>query len=290
YSAVGNHDVGGARGAPSLRMHGACGEAAAPPGARGGAAGARARWRWRCPGMGPYSVSEDWRAAGFDLAPLPAGLVDLLVLNTNKFQIGMRLQDGEFDWDAQKRWLRDALRQSECTWKLVVGHHPVEFVPHSLLEHAVPGLRWLTATFMTGKPLLKKLFSSSVADVIITEGADAYLCGHQHLMAHLVRRVLPRRLALRRHPGARPGCSYVIVGSSSKTERGDGWLGAVSALVRRKLEDTRRKMRELWWSERIGFCSVQACPRRLRFEFFSVNQAGEASSVYEYSINRSASG
>merc|ERR1719362_717900 len=214
------------------------------------------------------------------VSPLPNGLVDIFAINSNKFQMTF---DRSFNWDDQKRWLRDRLARSSAAWRLVVGHHPIEFVPYSILEHTVPGLRWLAATFMTGKPLLKKVYSNSMADVILTGGTDMYMCGHQHLMAHLIREQLPKRLRLLSKPRPNLNCSFVIVGSSSKTEKDLDNPKTVHPRVLRKLQNQKKKMREFWYEESVGFVAVRATAFELHYEFFALDpESGDSRTIYEF--------
>jgi hypothetical protein len=36
--------------------------------------------------------------------------------------------------------------------QIVAGHHPIELIPQSFLEHAIPGVYFLTSGFMKGAP------------------------------------------------------------------------------------------------------------------------------------------
>ena len=69
---------------------------------------------------------------------------------------------------------------------------------------------------------------------IVRRGADLYLCGHQHLMAHM------RVAAQRDHRGDETRCHFAIVGNSSKLEQDEGdfdadfaWAAVASHTARR---------------------------------------------------------
>ena len=62
-----------------------------------------------------------------------------------------------------------------------------------------------------------KMRQTGMRDVVIAAGADVYLCGHQHLMAHLKRK--PEEPKWTGKTGAGDGAlDYAILGSSSKLE------------------------------------------------------------------------
>ena len=53
----------------------------------------------------------------------------------------------------------------------MVGHHPIEYIPISFLEHGLPGVQWLTAGFMKGH-LTSRMRQTAMRDVIVQGGAD----------------------------------------------------------------------------------------------------------------------
>lgn len=85
----------------------------------------------------------------------------VLILNTNKTKgvlnfLGLSkgsLEESEMSWGDQKDWLQEHLQSSSAAWKVpawhqsfqtleihlqvVVGHHPIELIPHSFVEHGV---------------------------------------------------------------------------------------------------------------------------------------------------------
>eukprot|EP00811_Abedinium_folium_P032311 NODE_5367_length_1778_cov_5.918837.p1 GENE.NODE_5367_length_1778_cov_5.918837~~NODE_5367_length_1778_cov_5.918837.p1 ORF type:complete len:520 (-),score=133.58 NODE_5367_length_1778_cov_5.918837:218-1723(-) len=221
---LGNHDVGGNnagwhwhRGRNGLR----------------GAAG----WRWLCPA--PAFALDD-------VCPGLAGPVDLVVINTNKLRTVSRLTaparghylaaDGSparpfYQSTEHGQWWRDQKLALEHhfqaagpraavggRWRIIVGHHPCEFADDAGIsaytEHRLPIAKYFATTYMRGGPKASKC-RWGLAHVLRRE-ADLYICGHQHLMAHLV-------LALKeRRPADERDCEFTIVGSSSKTEQDEG--------------------------------------------------------------------
>lgn len=306
YLCLGNHDVKEKVSKLHLRKHGTFGNA---PEDNVNSEGTGRSWTWRCPSSHAHRLCDDWDSNPA-WPPFPSHLVDIFVVNTSKFQM---LLDRSFDWDEQKRWVREGLRNSNASWKIVVGHHPIEYLPYSFAEHALKGVKYFTTTFMKGG-VLNKMNPHSFADAIITGGANAYICGHQHLMAHLVRLNLPRRLAMRSRD-VRSDCQYMIVGSSSKTEQdeedfasrrhvsdesevahsqekdGEDQLSSPggsprtsprsptsncksSKPVKWQYDKVKNKMRELWWKEEVGFATVEVNNDSLTMEYFVIGADG----------------
>ena len=222
--ALGNHDVSEAKLRWHLSRHGLTG---GPEGGGGG------RWRWVCPAPA-YDASEelaiaydcDQRGKDGEEERLSErkieglGLVQLLVINTNMLIGPMRrssmgpapgfyVSRSAKWWTEQKHTLRDRLAETPPgVWRLVVGHHPCEFVPVSWLEHRTPLVRFYAATFMKGGVKCRR--SRSGLAHVIGRQADLYLCGHQHLQAGL--RLDPGSGAV---PADECRCAYTIVGASS---------------------------------------------------------------------------
>jgi hypothetical protein len=94
-------------------------------------------------------------------------------------------------------------------WGVVVGHHPAEYAAFS--EHRIPGIRYFSSTFMRGG-LVGARSRWGLAHVLRRQ-ADFYICGHQHLMAHM--RLRPSKSCLTEETR----CHFAIVGNSSNTEQ-----------------------------------------------------------------------
>lgn len=217
YFALGNHDIK----SEGARLHTenwharekGSGEAQALP-----------SWRFRCPSS-TYSVAEDWREVSGSSSVWDPSLLNIFVVNTNKSKGALNflglwpgsLKAGTLTWDEQKCWLRNQLDSSSAAWNFVVGHHPIEFIPMSYIEHGIPGVKFLTAGFMKGHQV-SRIRRKGLRDVVVQGGTDVYLCGHQHLMAHLVRRGEERRPWRGGGPGSGT-LEYWIIGSSSKLEQ-----------------------------------------------------------------------
>jgi tartrate-resistant acid phosphatase type 5 len=69
--------------------------------------------------------------------------------------------------EAEVLWLEKAIAQSTARWKVVYGHHPI-FAP----EHTKKSGRYMEYMQARLWPILRGK-------------VDAYLCGHQHAMAHM---------------------------------------------------------------------------------------------------------
>lgn len=267
---------------------------------------AEAGWSWICPAPS-YSLDA--------VRPGLAGPVDLVVINTNKFKGAFRTRppaagayqhaeggdaspffqsDGPLWWREQKHALGQHLRDGGPPaggggrWRVVVGHHPCEYARQTdwkgWAEHQIPLLRYCTTTFMRGG-LASQKDRRGLAHVV-RRGADLYICGHQHLMAHMcLRETRQRRLEETR-------CQYAVVGCSSKTDQDEGdfddgsidrdRINAGSALpcssTSRSLPVGSSKSYSHEWicADRLGFAVVDACAEegRLRIVFYAVSKHG----------------
>jgi len=190
-------------------------------------------WRWICPAPA-FSLDA--------VDPSLGGPVDLVVVNSNKYYaikalgppapgayndvVGgparpFYMSTGKEWWTEQTRNLEEHLTAGgppSCDggrFRVVVGHHPCEHVAEGLFEHRVPLAKYFLATFMFGDSRQKKHRWSPAH--VLRRNADLYVCGHQHLMAHMRLRPKPH------HPRSREEtrCEWVIVGNSAKTEQDD---------------------------------------------------------------------
>eukprot|EP00754_Rhynchopus_humris_P009877 Rhum_TRINITY_DN14096_c4_g1::Rhum_TRINITY_DN14096_c4_g1_i1::g.67420::m.67420/K14379/ACP5; tartrate-resistant acid phosphatase type 5 len=231
---------------------------------------------------------------------LPPGLVDVVVVNTNKYNRVARAPGageggaGTGWWGTQKKWARSELKRSGARWRVCVGHHPIEYIPESMMEHVVPGIRYLPSTFMKGGPR-SRLKGTSMRDVI-AEGSDIYLSGHQHLMAHFKR-------AAEGPDDKKASCEYCVVGSSSKledgvgapsdderlsdsesSEEGGGSGSGGAGFFKRKFQKAQEILKDkvtpkvneekydgVWCSRSLGFCRVTATASELRVSYFQVS-------------------
>lgn len=97
--------------------------------------------------------------------------------------------------DAQYAWLERGLAQSKATWKIVIGHHPVfSGGSHGSAPVLLQRLR----------PLFEKY------------GVDAYLCGHNHVLEHIVVN----------------GVNYFVVGAGSEATKVQAIDGSRFALAK----------------------------------------------------------
>lgn len=141
YAALGNHDY---RGKPKAQI-----------------AYSAHSTRWNMP-------SRYYRV---DRAALPSDL-DIFVLDTTPMaeDVGeamMRLSWGRLsmpDSGRQLAWLDAQLAQSQATWKVVVGHHPIR----SGGRHG-------------GSPAL----AQQLEPLLEKHGVQVYICGHDHALQHV---------------------------------------------------------------------------------------------------------
>ena len=129
-------------------------------------------WTWICPAPA-YSVPRE----------ITGLFLDIHIINTNKKQRGRSVPppgpapdfyvgNDKSWWRQQKQSLETKLQNARhkaglntnaCVhmkpihtlspgrpWRLVLGHHPAEYVPLSVTEHHLPVLRYLKTTFMRG--------------------------------------------------------------------------------------------------------------------------------------------
>ena len=288
FFALGNHDVGEHEWAWHRR---AWGEAPRPPGDG---------WQFVAPAP-CYSVNAAYeatqsRASEVEDRVLPPGLVDIVVVNTNKYNRVARAPGageggaGSGWWGTQKKWARNELKRSAAKWRVSVGHHPIEYIPESMMEHVVPGIRYFPSTFMKGGPR-SRLKGTSLRDVI-AEDSDIYLSGHQHLMAHFKR-------AAEGPDDKKASCEYCVVGSSSKLEDGAGAPsdderlsdtesseegGGAGGFFKRKFQKAQEILKDkvtpkvneekydgVWCSRSLGFCRVTATAKELRVSYYQVS-------------------
>lgn len=192
-------------------------------------------YRWICPAPA-FSLDH--------IEPTLGGPVDLVVINTNKYNKTMTLAPPDKDaepgqylnaagelgpafyrsrnslwWREQKRCLEEYLggpcAQDGGRWRIVVGHHPAEYAMQTgwkeWAEHSIPIWSYLSTTFMRGGVAARARRWGLMH--ILRRNADLYICGHQHLMAHMTLR------ASRKRCNEDTRCQFMVVGCSSKTEQ-----------------------------------------------------------------------
>ncbi len=194
--ALGNHDVTPQKALWHFQRH------ASPDG------------RWICPS--PAFRAGDYLKFASAQSQRCFDLIDLYVINTNKYNAVIRRDSAGPStfyqsrdpnwWREQKRTLERCLSVPSRRWKIVVGHHPCEYISWNFCEHSLPVVRFLTTTFMRGSP--KSQLSRRGLAHVIRRGADLYLSGHQHLFAAM-------RLSAIGRPVDETRCFFVIVGASS---------------------------------------------------------------------------
>jgi hypothetical protein len=126
---------------------------------------------WRMPDR-YYSVREDE--------------IEYFVLDTNTFR-----KDS-----AQIDWLKDALRHSDATWKIVMGHHPL----YSVGMHGLGDM-------IEGFPM--KRLRKVLDPILCKEGADMYFAGHDH---HLEVNI------------SKCGVLHLLSGAAAKARQTSWWL------------------------------------------------------------------
>ena len=126
----------------------------------------RRRGRWRMPARYyvksfPFGTGTKAKADFFflDTSPMIRSYA-----GANHLRLGDNVKTQNAD--RQVAWLRDALKRSDATWKIVVGHHPL----YSGGLHDVD-------QYDTRERLLS---------VFKEGGVRAYFCGHDHDLQHLV--------------------------------------------------------------------------------------------------------
>ena len=189
-----------------------------------------AGWSWHCPAP-TYTIPES----------VTMNLMDLHVINTNKLTKGVKRASPpgpapDFYISNSQRWWKEQIisLQSKLSkentinvdkkdthgnklhrWRVVLGHHPAEYVYLSLKEHGLWGIRYFPTTFMRGNP--KHIHKREGLAHILRREADLYLCGHQHLSAYMK---LSNNGKYR--PKNEQRCLFAIVGNSSKLDQDDG--------------------------------------------------------------------
>lgn len=188
-------------------------------------------------------------------------------------------------------------------------------MPFSLKEHLLPGVRYFFTTFMRGGWASRKARPRWGLAHILRRQADLYVCGHQHLMAHMQLRPSKSR------PSEETHCHFAIVGNSSKTEQdvgdfddelpasapgGDwlGWLSWLSGSLGRKDANAaeggghgetpatpalnpKRYATEWASMDTIGFALAEVSEARFKLTFFAVPRGqGEAQPVHELVLSR----
>ena len=271
FFTAGNHDVKGDKFAWHVRNNNAKGEAAG--------------WTFCFPSPA-YSVSEQ-------RPDLTRGLLDVIVINTNKFQCGWPRGGAPpasspgfytaYDrhwWKEQKQQLARRLQASSSAWNIVIGHHPAEYVKYSFTEHSLPITRYFKTTFMRGGADSRR--DRQALNHILRRDADVYMCGHQHLMAHMK---LSASGSSRPHNETR--CDFVIMGNSSRLDQdaedsddgsSDGGAMAVEPAGADAVDGGRNaRFSEEWVQQgRLGFLRVIADALCLRVQFYTVDAESQA--------------
>ena len=191
-------------------------------------------WAWHAKHARPPAGDERRSRHDRDLrCPAPAytlpaevtgDFLTIVVVNTNRLSLGMprpaTAPAPEFYasssrdwWGEQKAALSNVLARADDAgrWGVVVGHHPAEYAAVS--EHRIPVVRYFSSTFMRGGLASHAARPRRGLAHVLRRQADWYLCGHQHLMAHMMLR------PSRSRPAEETRCHFAIVGNSSKTEQ-----------------------------------------------------------------------
>jgi hypothetical protein len=272
FFTAGNHDVKAEKLAWHMRCNGATGTT-------GGSSG----WSFcfPCPA---YSISEQ-------RPELTRDVLDAVVISTNKLQSGWprggappALSPGFYDandrlwWKQQKQSLTNKLQCSCAAWRIVFGHHPAEFVKFSLTEHKLPVTRYFLTTFMRGGAESRR--HRQALNHILRRDADVYICGHQHLMAHMKLAALNSS-----RPQNETRCDFLVLGNSSRLDQdseyseSDECESGASATHESDTDRTERNARysEEWVQQgRLGFLRVIADAACLRAEFYAVDGDSQA--------------
>ncbi len=152
-----------------------------------------------------------------------AGPVEFFALNT------------EVLTENQLLWLKKGLEKSKATWKIVYGHHPVYAAARTERDSDIK---------VTAERLLP----------VLRGRADAYLAGHDHLLAHMK---------------PEEGVEYFIAGGGGSEKYPF---------------DARNSPRTLFVQSTFGFLTVDATPNALRFVF--VNPEGRE--LYSHTVKKPA--
>ena len=124
--------------------------------------------------------SQTWKMP-FNYDTFTAGPVQFFAIDTDEGNAGRFLFRPAWS-DAQANWLDSELSQSQASWKIVYGHHPIYSDGH----HGDDGR------------LVAKLLP-----ILIANKVDLYLCGHEHDLEFLERN----------------GLQFVIAGGGGKDVR-----------------------------------------------------------------------
>lgn len=203
--ALGNHDIEGSKYRWHVERHGRKGDSG---------------WEWICP-SGAFALDywfRSWHLSCGHAGVPVSELLDMFVVNTNRMRKMIRRNapapaQGFYSttskdwWKQQKASLSRLLARQGGAWKLVVGHHPSEYVSLNFTEHDMFLARFFATTFMRGGRSTQK--KRQGLSHIIRRGADLYLCGHQHLFSFMHLAHSPHR------PESETKCRFAIVGASS---------------------------------------------------------------------------
>jgi len=137
----------------------------------------------RCP-LNPGGL---WQCDGQNYtftAELPdGGAVDFFALDTNGCQESVRRARPHLKEDLRHyiRDLDEKLRQSQATWKVVFGHHPMytKGVNHGRLGRCLRDDKYEVQTLSGERVCLP---GYGLEKVLIANGVDAYFSGHEHLL------------------------------------------------------------------------------------------------------------
>jgi hypothetical protein len=114
------------------------------------------------------------------------GEIEYFALDTNTFS----------DDPTQISWLKDGLKKSDATWKVVFAHHPM----YSVGDHALGDM-------IEGFPM--KRLRKKLGPILCDYGADMFLTGHEHHMEVNL---------------SECGVLHVLSGASAKMRNTSWWL------------------------------------------------------------------
>jgi hypothetical protein len=83
-----------------------------------------------------------------------------------------------------------------------------EYVYNSFIEHKMPIFKYFKTTYMKGGYESRR--DRWALSHILRRGANFYVCGHQHLMAHMCLKAKPPK-----RPVEETNCNFVVMGCSS---------------------------------------------------------------------------
>ncbi|MDP2439730.1 MAG: metallophosphoesterase [archaeon] len=295
---LGNHDVTPDRYRWHVERHGLRGSAG---------------WQWICPASA-YRVSSYLDSVLQCDGHSPVSrLVDISVINTNYINKLIRRNPPGLApqfyqahdtgwWKEQKRSLQSRLARERGLWKIVVGHHPCEFVPMNMAEHRMPIARFFATTFMRGSRSTQKK-RKGLAHVI-RRGADLYLSGHQHLFAFMSLAPSHSR------PVEETRCKFAIVGATSlldqDPEESEARASSLPAIANSSVFAPSPSLEEViprlgegvelntstrysteWKADRMfGFTVVELDPRQATIRFYTLKGNHNLVEAYSYSWTR----